>query len=82
MRFEPLDSDDEDEDEEQSAGHVEDEVIVKANGTLIDAKVPNHREGEGVWEVADLKTGTNVLEVGEKEGEIWKIVLQRIELGK
>ncbi|KIJ53485.1 hypothetical protein M422DRAFT_58438 [Sphaerobolus stellatus SS14] len=85
VSFEEFESDDEDEEE------PEEEVIVKANGTQINASVPPVKEGEDggengvnihragpVWEVSDLRAGTNILEVGEKAGEIWKIVLQRI----
>jgi chromatin structure-remodeling complex subunit RSC4 len=73
---------DEDEDDESQSGMANGEgkgdVIVKSNGSYITAKVPNKKEGEGVWEVTELKNGTNVLEVGERGGEIWKVVLQRI----
>lgn len=70
----------ESEEEDDDGGQGRGEVVVTANGSVISAKVPNKKEGEGIWEVTELKTGTNVLEVGEKEGEIWKIVLQRIGL--
>jgi len=68
-------------DESQSGvtnGHGKGNVIVKVNGNNINAKVPNKKEGEGLWEVSELRNGTNVLEVGERGGEIWKVVLQRI----
>ncbi|KAF8527560.1 Bromodomain-containing protein [Hysterangium stoloniferum] len=74
-------SDEVDEEAEKGSevnGEAKAEVIVKANGLPVNAKVPNQKEGEGVWEVTELKSGTNILEVGEKAGEIWKIVLQRI----
>lgn len=71
VRFEPPESEPE-EDEEDA-----EEVFVKANGAVVDAKIPNRKEGEGLWEISELKAGTNIVEVGEKDGEIWKIVLQR-----
>lgn len=73
---------DEDEDKDDGSGLMNGrdmgEVIVKANGSYVTATVPNKKEGDGVWEVSELKVGMNVLEVGEKDGEIWKVVLQRI----
>ena len=76
VRFLELEESEEDENDEEGQGKGE--VIVKANGSPINAKVPNKEEGEGVWEVAELRLGTNILEVGEKTGEIWKVVLQRV----
>ncbi|KAF8514758.1 Bromodomain-containing protein [Gautieria morchelliformis] len=74
-------TEDEEEDDgegDRTNGQDKGEVIVKANGSLVSAKIPNKKEGEGVWEVTELKAGTNILEVGERAGDIWKIVLQRI----
>lgn len=34
-------------------------------------------EQEGVWDV-DLQIGSNVLEVGEKDGHVWKVYLERV----
>lgn len=68
----------EEEDNDEGASQGNGDVIVKANGSFISAKIPNKREGQGVWEITELKPGTNILEVGERAGEIWKIVLQRI----
>ncbi|THG94578.1 hypothetical protein EW026_g6921 [Hermanssonia centrifuga] len=51
----------------------EEEVQVKLNGTLIDPL----EDQEGEWEV-DLAIGLNVLEVGEKDGIIWRVHLERI----
>lgn len=85
IKFLEVEESDEEEDEEDDESHSgiangqgKGEVIVKANGSYITPKVPNKKEGEGVWEVSGLQTGTNVLEVGERDGEIWKVVLQRI----
>lgn len=82
VRFLEVEETEEEEEEEEggdSTGQGKGgEVIVKANGSFISAKVPNKKEGEGVWEITELKTGTSILEVGERAGEIWKIVLQRI----
>lgn len=69
-----------DEEESKSAQTVNSgkgEVFVKANGVLVNAQIPNTKEGEGVWEVSELKPGANILEVGEQSGEVWKVVLQR-----
>ncbi|GJJ13366.1 hypothetical protein Clacol_007618 [Clathrus columnatus] len=75
-----LEDEESDEDEEESvntSNSGKGEVFVKANGILITAKIPNIKEGEGIWEVSELKPGANTLEVGEQSGEVWKIVLQR-----
>jgi hypothetical protein len=83
--FEAEESDEEEQDDDEQLtkndevnGDGKGEVMVKANGLPINAKVPNQKEGEGIWEVTELKSGTNILEVGEMAGEIWKIILQRI----
>jgi len=34
-------------------------------------------EQEGVWDM-ELQSGTNVLEVGEKGGHVWKVYLERV----
>lgn len=34
-------------------------------------------EQEGVWDM-ELQTGSNILEVGEKGGHIWKVYLERV----
>lgn len=34
-------------------------------------------EQEGVWDM-ELQIGTNVLEVGEKGGHVWKVYLERV----
>lgn len=82
IRFLDEDESDEEMDEEESksaqtGNSGKGEVFVKANGVLVNAQIPNTKEGEGVWEVSELKPGANVLEVGEQSGEVWKVVLQR-----
>ncbi|KAF8585120.1 Bromodomain-containing protein [Ramaria rubella] len=78
VRFLEVEESEEEEEDESGKASGKGEVVVKANGSPINAKVPNKKEGEGVWEVTELKAGTNLLEVGERAGEIWKIVLQRV----
>ncbi|PSR72571.1 hypothetical protein PHLCEN_2v11564 [Hermanssonia centrifuga] len=51
----------------------EEEVQMRLNGTLIDPL----EDQEGEWEV-NLAMGLNVLEVGEKDGIIWRVHLERI----
>ena len=48
------------------------EVIVKLNGV---AKI--RKDGKEEWDV-DLHVGSNVLEVGEKGGCIWRVYLERL----
>jgi len=50
-------------------------IQIILNGTLISGKP----DQEGVWDV-ELQVGTNVLEVGEKGGHIWKVYLERISI--
>lgn len=81
VRFLEDESDDDADDDGSGSAHTttsdKRDVFVKVNGTLVDAKIPNTKEGEGVWEVSEFKPGANMLEVGEQSGEIWKIILQR-----
>uniref|UniRef100_A0A0W0FB29 Putative RSC complex protein n=1 Tax=Moniliophthora roreri TaxID=221103 RepID=A0A0W0FB29_MONRR len=52
---------------------VRGEIQVKINGTVVGGK-----EGEsGRWTV-ELTTGSNILEVGEKGGTVWKVYAERI----
>ncbi|KIK94150.1 hypothetical protein PAXRUDRAFT_470360 [Paxillus rubicundulus Ve08.2h10] len=50
-------------------------IQIILNGTLISGKP----DQEGVWDV-ELQVGTNVLEVGEKGGHIWKVYLERMSI--
>ncbi|KAF8846080.1 Bromodomain-containing protein [Paxillus ammoniavirescens] len=50
-------------------------IQIILNGTLISGKP----DQEGVWDV-ELQVGTNVLEVGEKGGHIWKVYLERVSI--
>ncbi|KAJ6609377.1 Bromodomain-containing protein [Mycena sp. CBHHK59/15] len=49
------------------------EVQVKLNGLVVAEKDP------GSWQV-DLQPGTNLLEVGEKGGLIWKVYAERLAI--
>lgn len=48
-------------------------IQIVLNGKPVSEK----SDQEGVWDM-DLQTGTNVLEVGEKGGHIWKVYLERV----
>lgn len=48
-------------------------IQVLLNGKAVGEKP----EQEGVWDI-ELQSGTNVLEVGEKGGHIWKVYLARV----
>jgi len=49
------------------------EIEVKVNGVVIKEKADH----EGEWAV-DIPVGSNVLEVGEKGGLIWKVYTERM----
>jgi len=48
-------------------------IQVVLNGKPVGEKT----EQEGIWDT-ELQSGTNVLEVGEKGGHIWKVYLERV----
>ena len=48
-------------------------IQVVLNGKPIDEKP----EQDGIWDM-ELQSGTNVLEVGEKGGHVWKVYLERV----
>lgn len=48
-------------------------IQVVLNGKPVGGKA----EQEGVWDI-ELQSGTNVLEVGEKGGHVWKVYLERV----
>lgn len=50
-------------------------IQIVLNGKPVGEKA----EQEGVWDV-DLQSGTNVLEVGEKGGHVWKVYLDRVTI--
>ncbi|KAK7058434.1 hypothetical protein VNI00_002068 [Paramarasmius palmivorus] len=49
------------------------EIQVKINGTIVNEK----EEEKGRWTV-ELTSGSNILEVGEKGGTIWKVYAERL----
>ncbi|KAF9225509.1 Bromodomain-containing protein [Gyrodon lividus] len=50
-------------------------IQIILNGTLVSGKL----DQEEVWDM-ELQVGTNVLEVGEKGGHVWKVYLERVSL--
>ncbi|KAG2044404.1 Bromodomain-containing protein [Suillus americanus] len=49
-------------------------ILINLNGTAM-----NERLEDGVWNM-DLQVGSNVLEVGEKGGYVWKVYLERVSI--
>lgn len=52
----------------------QDSILINLNGTAMNEKF----EG-GVWDI-DLQVGSNILEVGEKSGYVWKVYLERVSI--
>jgi hypothetical protein len=49
-------------------------ILINLNGTAMNEKLE-----DGVWNM-DLQVGSNVLEVGEKGGYVWKVYLERVSI--
>ncbi|KAG1757209.1 Bromodomain-containing protein [Suillus lakei] len=49
-------------------------ILINLNGAAMNEKLE-----EGVWNM-DLQVGSNVLEVGEKSGYVWKVYLERVSI--
>jgi hypothetical protein len=52
----------------------QDSLLLNLNGAAMNEKL-----NEGVWDM-DLQVGSNVLEVGEKSGYVWKVYLERVSI--
>lgn len=57
----------------KAASPSRESIQVVLNGKPVDEKP----EQEGVWDM-ELQSGTNILEVGEKSGYVWKVYLERV----
>ncbi|KAG2368854.1 Bromodomain-containing protein [Suillus spraguei] len=49
-------------------------ILINLNGTAMNEKLE-----DGVWNM-DLQVGSNVLEVGEKSGHVWKVYFERVSI--
>ncbi|KAG2156595.1 RSC complex protein [Suillus bovinus] len=49
-------------------------ILINLNGTPMNESLE-----DGVWNI-DLQAGSNVLEVGEKNGYVWKVYLERVSV--
>ena len=52
----------------------QDSMLINLNGASMNEKLDG-----GVWDV-DLQVGSNVLEVGEKSGYVWRVYLERVSI--
>lgn len=57
----------------KAATPLPESIQVVLNGKAVSEKP----EQEGIWDM-ELQSGTNVLEVGEKGGHVWKVYLERV----
>ncbi|KAH7886072.1 RSC complex protein [Phlebopus sp. FC_14] len=55
--------------------HSHEGIQIILNGTLVLEKA----DEEGVWDM-ELQVGSNVLEIGEKGGHVWKVFLERMSI--
>ncbi|OJA19146.1 hypothetical protein AZE42_02162 [Rhizopogon vesiculosus] len=52
----------------------QDSILINLNGAAVNEKLDG-----GIWNM-ELQVGSNVLEVGEKSGYVWKVYLERVSI--